>query len=264
MLFLFLLLQGIAWVILLNNNYIQRIAFADISNIVSGNIFMQINKWTDYLSLREQNQQLQDENIYLRNMLKEAFYITDSSRVFYTDSSAQRRYAYVPAKVINKSVNRQFNFLTIDKGKNVGIEEGMAVTGAEGIVGVVFGVSERFATVMPVINRNFKVSVMLKKNNHLGSLVWEGRSDRYATLNEISLHVPVSIGDTIVVSGYSGRFPEKIPVGTVHKIEQKDGSFYTIEVLLAIDFRTLYFVTVVEDYMIIEQELLEQEIIDMQ
>ena len=263
MLFVFLLLEGIAIFMLLQNNAIHRVAFVRATNVVSGSIYEQINKWSDYLHLREQNRQLQDENAKLRNMLPEAFYTIDSSPAFYADSGIHRRYAYLSAKVVNKTVNKQFNFLTLDRGRKQGVAENMAVVGAEGIVGVVYSVSEHFATVMPVINRNFRVSVKFKKNNHFGSLSWDGRSYRYATLNEIGLHVPVENGDTLVVSGLSDSFPEGIPVGVVNNVEQKDGSFYTIEVLLATDFRKLNFVTIVEDLMKTEIQEVEQEISEM-
>ena len=260
--FFFFILEGMGCFMLFGNNYIQRIAFVKAINAVSGSIYEQISTWSDYLKLREQNNQLQDENAELRNMLQTAFYAVDSSRTVYTDSVRQQRYAHLPAKVINNTVNKQFNFITVDRGLSSGIAENMAVIGPEGIVGIVYGVSERFATVMPVINRNFRVSAKIKKNNHFGSLAWDGRSYRHATLNEISLHVPVDVGDTIVVSGYSGNFPEGIPIGTVDNIEQKDGSFYTIEVLLATNFRKLHYVTVIDDLMKKEQENLEQEILD--
>jgi len=249
---------------LVRNNYIQRIAFARTANVVSGNIYAQLSIFNDYLHLREQNLRLQNENIELRNMLQSSFYIADTARIFYFDSIKQRRFSYIPAKVTNNSVNRQFNFMTLDRGRNVGIAENMAVVGPDGIVGVVFGVSERFATVMPVINRNFRVSVQFKKNDYFGSLSWDGQSYRHATLNEISLHMPVSIGDTLVISGHSASFPEGISVGTVSKVEPKDGSFFTIEVLLATDFRRLNYVTVVENMMKTEQLELEQQTFDMQ
>jgi len=263
MLFLFIILEGIAGFMLLQNNYIQRIAFVKATNVVSGNIYERISIWRDYLYLREHNRQLQDENIQLRNMFSESFYTTDSLRTFHTDSGKLRRYACYPAKLINNSVNKQFNFVTLDRGKKGGIAEGMAVIGPEGIVGMVYGVSEHFATVMSVINRDFKVSAKFKKNNYFGSLSWNGRSYRHATLSEIPLHAPVSVGDTLVVSGFSGSFPEGIPVGVVDKIEQKDGSFFTIDVLLATDFRKLHFVTVVEDLMKAEIQELEQQTSDM-
>ena len=264
MLFVFLLLEGIAGFMLIRNNYIQRISFVKATNTVSGSIDEQISKWSDYLHLREQNRQLQEENERLRNMLPQAFYMTDSSHFFQVDSDKIRRYAYLSAKVIDKTVNRQFNFITIDCGRKQGIDEGMAIIGPDGIVGVVYGVSEHFATVLPIINRNFKTSVKFKKNNHFGSLSWDGRSYRHATLNEIGLHVPVAKGDTLVVSGYSDSFPEGIPVGVVNNVEQKDGSFFTIDVLLSTDFRKLHYITIVEDLMKTEKQKVEQQIVEMQ
>ena len=264
LLFLFIILQGIGVFMLVRNNYIQRIAFFSATNVVSGNIYSQLSKWKDYLHLREQNLQLQNENTELRNMLRNSFYMPDTTRIYHPDTAKQRRYEYIPAKVINNEVNKQLNFITLDRGKNAGIEEGMAVIGPNGIVGIVNGSSERFATVMPVINRNFRVSTKFKKNDHFGSLSWDGRSYRNAILNEISLHVPVDVGDTLVVSGFSATFPEGIPVGTVSKVEPKDGSFFAIEVLLATDFRKLHYVTVVEDLMKKEQKELENQIIERQ
>jgi len=261
MLFVFLLLEGLAGFLLLQNNYIQRIAFVKATNVVSGSIYEQISNWRDYLHLREQNRQLINENAKLRSMLPDAFYAADTSRMYHTNNI--RQYAYLPAKVVNNTVNRQFNFIMLDRGKNEGVAEDMAVIGPEGIVGIVYGVSNHHAKVLSVINRDFRVSVKLKKNNYYGSLSWDGRSYRHATLNEISLHVPVAVGDTLVVSGFSGSFPEGIPVGVVSKVEQKDGSFYTIEVLLATDFRKLHYVTVVEDLMKTEKQNLEQQTSDM-
>jgi len=264
MLYLFLCLEGIAVFLLFQNNYIQRIAFVKATNTVSGVINERISIWRDYLHLRDQNRQLQDENMKLRNMLPGAFYVNDNSRTFDDDSLKQRRYLYMPAKVIENTVNKQFNYVTINRGRRGDVVEGMAVIGNEGIVGFVYVVSEHFSKVMPIINRDFKVSVMFKKNNHFGSLSWDGRSYRYATVSEIGLHVPVDKGDTLVVSGFSDSFPEGIPVGVVEKVEIKDGSFYSIDVLLATDFSKLHFVSVIEDLMKKEQLELEQKILDMQ
>ena len=265
LLFLFLILEGTAFALLFRNNYIQRIEFIKAGNIVSGMIYEQMDKWRDYIYLKEINQQLIDENIQLRNMLDGAYYhIEDSVHYYKNDSIQFLHYAYFPAKIVNNEVQKQYNFITINRGKQGGVDEDMAVICPQGIVGIVYGVNDLFATVMPVINRNFRISAKFKKNDYFGSLTWDGHSYRYATLNEVPLHIPVSLGDTIVVSGYSSSFPEGIPVGTVEKIDNKDGSFYHIDILLATDFRKLNYVTVVEDILKKEQLELEQQTKDMQ
>ncbi len=263
MLFLFLVLEGIGIFLLIQNNYIQRISFVKATNVISGNIYEQINNWHDYLYLKEINRQLVNENAQLRGMLPESYHVVNTKSTIRKDSIYIRRYVYFPAKVINNTVNKQYNYITLDSGKEQNIAVDMAVIGPDGIVGIVYGVSEHFTTVLPVINRNFRVSTKFKKNNFFGSLTWDGRSYRHAILNEIPLHVPVAIGDSLVVSGYSDSFPEGIPVGTVEKVSQKDGSFYTIEVLLATDFRKLHYVTIIEDLMQAEQQTLEQQTSDV-
>ncbi len=265
LLFLFLVLEGMAIFFLVQNNYIQRISFVKATNYVSGGIYERISNWRDYLHLKEVNRQLLAENINLRSMLPGAFYETDTARVVKNDPHSHRQYAYFSAKVVNNTVNKQYNYITLDRGKADSLKVDMAVIGPEGIVGIVYGVSEHFATVIPVINRNFRVSTKFKKNQFFGSLTWDGHSYRHAILNEIPLHASVAVGDSLVVtgysnsSGYSSSFPAEIPVGVVEKIEQKDGSFYTIKVLLATDFRKLHFVTVVKDLMKKEQTDLEQK-----
>jgi rod shape-determining protein MreC len=210
-----------------------------------------------YFHLSEINSQLWAENISLRNQLPASFYVPDTSSTMVFDTLSHRRYAYLDAKVVNSTVNKQYNYLTLDKGSAQQVAKNMAVMGADGIVGVVYGVSENFATILPVINRNFRISTKFKKNNYYGSLTWNGSSYRHADLNEIPLHVPVAIGDTLVVTGYSSSFPAGVPVGTVSKFDKKDGSFYSIDVLLFTDFRNLYHVSVVKDLMQNEQDSLE-------
>jgi rod shape-determining protein MreC len=147
----------------------------------------------------------------------------------------------------------------LDKGKQQQVESGMPVICPDGIVGIVDNVSEHFSTVLPIINRNFRLSVKFRKNDFYGSLQWNGKSYRHAELNEIPLHVPVSVGDTLVVTSYSSSFPEGAPVGTVSKFSKKDGNFHIIEVLLFTDYRKLYRVSLIRNYLQDEQSMLEQK-----
>ncbi|MDR1673746.1 MAG: rod shape-determining protein MreC [Bacteroidales bacterium] len=255
--FLFLMLEGIAIFLLLRDNYVQRVAFAKITGALSGNIHERMSVWRSYFRLYEINDQLSNENTGLRNHDSMSFFTPDTSSAMIADTISRRKYLYMAAKVINGTVNKQYNYLTLDRGDEQQVSEDMAVIGPDGIVGVIYGVSDNFAIVLPVINRNFRISTKFKKNNYYGSLSWNGHSYRHAELNEIPLHVPVEMGDTLIVSGYSSSFPTGIPVGTVSRFEKKDGNFYTIEVLLFTDFRKLYHVSVVKDLMQQEQDSLE-------
>ena len=136
----------------------------------------------------------------------------------------------------------------------------MAVISEEGIVGIVLASSRNFSTIIPVINRNFRLSVKTKKDNFAGILQWEGRNHRQANLNEIPYHAEPEIGDTVVTSGYSAIFPEGLLVGTIKQFDLKDGNFYRIDIELGTDFQRLFHVNIIHSRLREERLELESEL----
>jgi len=160
--------------------------------------------------------------------------------------------------VVNSSVNRQLNYLTLNKGKKDGILPEMGVLNEQGLVGVVKNVSDHFSTVVPIINLTFTVSAELQRTGNFGLLKWDGNDHRYCLLNDVPGHVDVKLGDTLVTRSSSAIYPRGVLIGTVHKVEQKPGSnFHHIEVELGNDFNKLRYVYVVDNLLKAEQKNLE-------
>jgi rod shape-determining protein MreC len=136
----------------------------------------------------------------------------------------------------------------------------MAVISPNGVVGIVESVSEHYASVISVLNRNFRMSAKFKKNNYFGSFEWPGVKYLSGSLKEIPLHVNVQKGDTIISSGYSAIFPEGVLVGFVDEFEQKGGNFYKINLKLATDFKNLNYVYIVANNFKNKQRELEKTI----
>jgi len=110
------------------------------------------------------------------------------------------------------------------------------------------------------LNSRLKISGKLKESGHFGSVSWDGTDSRYVNLSEIPLHATVKPGDLIVTSGYSAIFPEGIPIGTVDEVEAEEGeSFFRIRVKLAVDFKRLSYVEVVDNTYRGEQLQLEKQ-----
>jgi rod shape-determining protein MreC len=91
--------------------------------------------------------------------------------------------------------------------------------------------------------------------------VWDGKSPRFAVLEELPRHVEFAVGDTIITSGFSAVFPEGIPVGSVveQMRDEADDNFYSLRVLLFTDFSTLSTVRIIENFNKDELEAVEQD-----
>ncbi len=256
---LFIFIEFFSVFLLIANNNYQNTKFVNFTRTVSGSFHQQMNKIENYLSLRERNKLLKEENIQLRNYIEQYISTTPDNIEILEDTVYDKQFEYIGARVINNSTNKQHNYLTLDKGSESGIRPDMGVVSMNGVVGVVRGVSDHFSTVISLLNNGLRISSKHKKSGYFGSLNWEGRDYQYARLGEIPLHTDLSKGDTIVTSGYSTIFPEGFPIGFVDSWEEKGGSFYEIRVRLSTDFKKINEVYVIKNIYKEEQEKLEEE-----
>lgn len=259
--FFVLLLSGSLYMLFAYNNYHKNI-WVNSSNVVVGNFYDRYSELTDYLKLGATNKALAEENARLRALTEEAYYITDTLHYKKVDTIFKHQYSYTIAKVINNSVTRKNNYLTLNKGAMHGIAPDMAVVSSNGIVGIVRDVSEHYCTVMSVLNWNSKISSKIKKNEYFGSTIWDGESSDIVSLIDIPIHAPLEVGDSIVTSAYSTIFPEGVLIGTVSKTGKTDESFKNIKVKLATDFRNLTYVYVITNHFKEERDSLERRVLN--
>ena len=261
---LFVVLQIVSLIFLVNYNDTHEAAYANVANEVIGRINTQYNNVQSFFHLKETNKQLAEENSRLRNLLGIDFQGPDTMRVAVLDSlirdtlGRQRKYIWLPARVVNNTISSQTNFLTLHRGSNQGVEKDMAVIGPDGVVGVVIDVSDNYSRVMSMLHRNSKVSSMLKKGGVTGSVEWDGKDPRFLTLRNIPRSIPVAKGDTVVTSNYSANFPSNIMVGTIVTIAADASSnSYTITLRAATNFYSIQYVNVVQNVQWAEQRRLE-------
>ena len=147
------------------------------------------------------------------------------------------------ARVVDRRFSATDNMLIIDAGSRQGVSKDMAVLTPDGLVGRVIEVSANYAKVLPVINRNFMVSVVSDSTRTNGLLSWRNGQECLAKME----HVPVSsrllTGEFLTTSDYSTFASRGIPVGQVIRIS-KDKLFYNVDVRLAVDFSSLSWVLV--------------------
>ena len=254
---IFLLLEVVAIYLLATGTSYHNIKLTNALNSVEGRFQERIYNLGSYLSLKEVNEALIRENLELRNRLERTYSDVDIYFFPVNDTIHRQQYVFTNASVINNSYNKQKNFLTLNKGSNHGIREGMAVVSPDGIAGVVLGVSKNFSVAMSALNLDFRLSARFRKNGYFGSLLWDGRDETIAKLNEIPIHLEINIGDTLETSGYSAVFPAGLLIGTVSDFDRQEGDFYDISVRLATDFHNMSWVYIIGNLKKNEQDQLE-------
>jgi len=186
--------------------------------------------------------------------------LSQSDSSFSALSSLQTSpWRFFPARVVHNQVSQTRNYLTLDRGENHGIAEGMGVLTAGGaMVGTVMSVSPNFSRVIPLLNPDSRPSCRLP-SNFSGLLVWDGSDPRYSTLTDLPPQAEHQAGDTVYTTSFSAVFPDGVPVGVVADIAGKQSGFNHLKIRLLADFSSLREVLVVDYRLKTEQIELEQK-----
>jgi rod shape-determining protein MreC len=261
--FTFLLFEVVcAWLIIENNQY-QSARFFNSSNGMVARLNNFSQDVREYFLLRNINSTLAEENAFLRSRLEQFNQLQQASdSVFRRDSTVVKQFDFISAKVVNNSVNRFTNYLTINKGSDDGIESGMAVISPLGAVGKVKAVSNHYSVVTSILHKDYKLSVLMTRTGYFGSVSWNGSDPDFAQLDFVPRHVNPAKGDTVVTSAYNAVFPEGIMVGIIEDVKQNETLFYDLTLRLSQDFRKLSYVEVVRSHLKNELDSLQGPFIE--
>lgn len=263
--FLFILLEVISFTLLFRFNRYQGSVFFTSTNVVVGKIYEISGEITSYFHLKSINSDLVDSNVRLEQQvaaLQKALLkggILDSVSVRALEDSVLNGYTIRKAEVINNSLNRADNYITLNKGYKDGIRPEMGVINGKGVVGIVYMASSHYSVVIPLLNSKSSISCKIKNTDFFGYLKWEGKDAGYAYVKDLPRHAEFSLGDTVVTSGYSAVFPTGIMIGTIDNMaDSHDGLSYLLKIKLATDFGRLSDVRVIKKNGQEEQKELEE------
>jgi rod shape-determining protein MreC len=258
--FSFLLLESFCFYLVAKNNHYQQASVLNSTNRSAASVLKVRSDAEQYLYLKEENDKLAKENAVLWNHSLVSFSKIDDKQFEIVDTIYRQKYSYISSKIVNNSINRRNNMLTLNRGSNDGVSSDMAVICSNGVVGVVKDVSPNYCTVISLLHGSLSISAKIQKNGYIGPLEWDGTDHKYATLKDIPVHVALQKGNIIVTSAYSLSFPENVMIGTVESFQTKLGEFsYSVKVRLSTDFQKLSHVYIVNNLQRTEQETLEQK-----
>ena len=242
----FIVLEIVCFVLLFSYNNLQGSVYLSTANGAVARLHAGKDKVTSYFGLTEKNRALVEQNAMLQQRILELEAIAsmqhlDSLAKVETVQRVHRMgYNITPAQVIDKSINKTDNYITLNKGTADGVEPDMGVMGVDGIVGVTYKCTEHYSLVLPLLNSKSRVSCKVLGSDYFGYLRWEGGDSRHAMVYDLPRYSAVEVGDTIVTSGNSSFFPSGMMIGVVKEsYPSADGLYVMLEVELSTQFARL-------------------------
>jgi rod shape-determining protein MreC len=255
---LFIFIEIGCLTIFLRNNSFQRSAFLNSSNFITARFYQKYNDIQYYFQLKSTNDSLVSENARLRNLLPSDYERPDTARLAVQDTDTGRKFLYLYAKVVNSNVNTSSNYITIHRGRKQHVFPNMGVISSSGVAGIVRSVSDNYAVVMSVLNRQTSISARVD-SGYTGTVIWNPLLDAaHGILKDIPKSARIKNGDQVFTSGFSTLFPVGISIGYVDKItEDPSSNFHTVRIRFATNFYDLQYVYVIDDLAGDEQNKLE-------
>lgn len=263
---LFIVLEAISLLLLFRFNLYQGCVWFTSANTVSGKVLEWEAAALSYIELGTRNKALVRKNYMLERKVEAltsrlARVTHDSTYTEIRQAELLKDFKAIDAEVINNSVSKRNNYLTINKGEADGVRPEMGVVCGTGIVGIVYLTSPHYSVVMPLLNSKSNVSCRLRGTDYFGYLGWEGQSPLYVSLWDIPRHARLKEGMAVETSGFSAVFPAGLFVGRVKRIENsEDGLSYKLRVNLGIDFARLRDVCVLATPNRVELDSLQRKV----
>ncbi|MCI6828997.1 MAG: rod shape-determining protein MreC [Prevotella sp.] len=256
---LFLVLEVVSFVLLFQYNSYQGSVWFSTSNAVVGKVYEVDAAIESFFSLTMVNENLTQRNFYLERQVNQlrrlyADMTRDTTAAERAELEFLGRYELIPAKVVSNSIDRADNLMTIDRGRKDGVEVDMGVACGNGVVGVVYLVSDHYSVVMPVLNYHSRISCSIRHRGYFGYLKWSGGDASIAYVEDVPRHAKFKRGDWVETSGYSSIFPPGVLVGKIVEVyNSRDGLSYKLKVHLSTDFGNVRDVCVISDKGIAER-----------
>ena len=157
---------------------------------------------------------------------------------------AESEWLLLPARRIASGASSFERVIRVRRGKNDGVQPGMAVLHSRGIVGQVFQVFARTADVLLLVDRASAIDVVIQRSRARGIL--RGEWMRELRFQYLMKEEDLQVGDEVISTGLDGVYPARFPVGVVKSVEaESQGLFLKASVEPYVDFSRVEEVAIV-------------------
>lgn len=179
--------------------------------------------FTEFDRFKEENQvlservkELEDE-VYNAELLEKE---NEWMRSYLGAKRANTEYSFCDANLIGSETGDFISTFTLDRGSTSGIEVGMPVITAEGVVGRVTEVGLTFCRVSTIINYDSSIGAYIERSGEVGLISgdFDRRRDGLCILEYLKFGADVEVGDKIYSSGLGSVYPRGLYIGEVTEV----------------------------------------------
>lgn len=158
--------------------------------------------------------ELEKENERLRDLLD-----FSEQNPNYTMQVAEVVAQEQPARIIGEDVNNLVRAVRINQGTEAGVEAGMSVITARGLVGQVMESGEGWAKVLLVTDETSGITATVQEGRASGMV--QGTGDGLV-MRYIPHEQRVEPGDVVLTAGLGGEFPKGLVLGVIESVNRND------------------------------------------
>ena len=127
-----------------------------------------------------------------------------------------------PARVIARDPSPFVQAITIDRGSEDGIKEGMTLITWRGVVGRVNRVGPSSSKVLLITDTSSSISGRVQSSESRVTGIIKGRPEGGLLMQRIPQEETLQTGETVVTSDFGGLLPEGLVIGQIVQIRRKD------------------------------------------
>jgi rod shape-determining protein MreC len=148
-----------------------------------------------------------------------------------------------PARIVGRIMDKSRYYLTLNAGALDSVAPGMPIITDKGLVGFIFSTAQRYAIIQTILDKDTRIAAKIERTRVNGIVAWEGGDNLYLT--NVSKTEDVNVGDVVVTSDYSTRYPADVVIGRI--VEKKDEPttlFWKLRIEPSVHFPSLEYVFV--------------------
>lgn len=173
--------------------------------------------------------EIQYENVRLRALL---------------DLRSRAEYTLLPAEITGRGTRGLPGSVHLNVGSDKGCRRNLALIADGGACGRLVAVGRSSSVGQLLNDPASRISAMVQRSRVRGIVHWL-YGDVFL-LKGVPFHSNVTVGDSVVTSGFSDIYPKGLPIGTIRDIQpDESGLFLDIRLQPAVDFVKLEMVFVV-------------------